>query len=191
MHPFVTQRHIVIFKTRPRGLENLEMGCAVNAADVPVFSGDRHHVLARGRSVQRRGAREIPVMFVARNSLVMPVQPAGRRVDGNEGVGVDGVAWIVRGDVAVEVGVGIGDAGEHLAGRGIERIAAPEAAAGAVSERGVEAPQLLPGIGVEGHQAALEPGVAVRQTDEHLSPPRDGRRGKHFLLFGIRRLHVP
>jgi hypothetical protein len=101
MHPFVAQRHIVIFKTRPRGLENLEMGCAVNAVDVPVFSGDRHHVLARGRSVQRRCAREIPVMFVARNSLVMPVQPAGRRVDGNEGVGVDGVAWIVRGDVAV------------------------------------------------------------------------------------------
>jgi hypothetical protein len=82
-------------------------------------------------------------MFVARNGLVVPVQPAGRGVYGNDGIGINGISPVAQLKIPVEIWVGVGDRAKHLAGLGIERVSCPESATEVESQCGFKVPQLL------------------------------------------------
>ena len=133
-------------------------------------------------------------MFVVRYSLIEPVQlglGSVHGVDRDDGIGIHGIEGIVLPQVAVEIGVGVGDPSEHFAGLGIERVRGPEPAPEFPAQRGVEAPQLLAGLGIEGHQAAGDAIIADHNADKYLPLPGDGSRTEPLTNFRIRALHVP
>src|SRR5215471_3184717 len=116
-------------------------------------------------------------MLVAWDGLVMPVQSSALCVYRNNGIGENDAIRRVRS--SAEVWEGVGYAGKHFSGLGIERIGRPQAAAGlGPVQCGRKAPYLIAGLGVEGHQPSSDAEIAGSDPDEHFVAPADGRRGE-------------
>jgi hypothetical protein len=163
-------------------------------------------------------------MNVVRDGLIIPIK-SGSEFQ-RSAVGVQrkervGIKIVSRAHVPGIIGKRIGDRGEYLASRRIERKAGPEGATGIVRldrlarqgwrwvrhelRNGVEAPQLLAGLGVEAHHPTARAKIGRSDAGEHLSIPGYRTRDEGFLLilvgvwifpelfagFGVKRDHAP
>ena len=101
---------------RSGGNEDGNVYSSVDAINISVFADYRRHVRSVG-SVQGRRRTEIPIVNVVSDGLIGPIQLTGGGIEGKKSVGVK----ISAGPhIAGPIGIGIGNRGEHLAGRRIE-----------------------------------------------------------------------